>query len=557
VGTATFLDGATTLASSTLTNGQVAFGTAGLGVGSHGITASYGGSAGFAASTSAPLVQTVNQAATQTTLTASANPVSPGQTVTFTATVSPVSPGSGTPGGVVTFLDGTTTLGTGPVISGQGTFPTATLSPGSHSITASYGGDPNFTGSTSAAVIEQVVASPLVISVSESIKVTDTPLVPSMFINVSEAIKVTDTPAIYNTPGGSNIVVQPVDTTTGTSPVKLTFTTVTQPGVTSLTTGSGGPPPPAGFQLGTPAMYYNLTTTAGYTGPIQICINYAGISFQTPPGPRLFHFQNGNWADVTTSVDTTSMIVCGSSSSLSPFALFQSAQSFGIATTTAISAPGVAYGTPAVAMVSVGSASFSTQGSFLASSAAGSLLVTQAPLTISANNASRPYGANNPVLTGTIAGLRNADPITANFATTAVPASPAGADPITPVVLDPQNRLSNYKVTLVSGTLAVVPEVTSLGVTISPSSIPVGQSTTITVTLIGPDMVIPIDPAVLAPVTVTSPVVSDILTNNGVCTPVPGAVPGIATCSMTLTAVEPNGRTLGASFPGARRVLPR
>jgi hypothetical protein len=84
-----------------------------------------------------------------------------------------------------------------------------------------------------------------------------------VFINLSEAIKVTDTPATYNTPSGSGIVVQPVDATTGTSPVKLTFTTVTQPGVTSLTTSSGGPPPPSGFQLGNPAVYYNLTTTAG------------------------------------------------------------------------------------------------------------------------------------------------------------------------------------------------------------------------------------------------------------------------------------------------------
>jgi len=62
-------------------------------------------------------------------------------------------------------------------------------------------------------------------------------------------------------------------------------------------------------------------------------------------------------------------------------------------------------------------------------------------------------------------------------------------------------------------------------------------------------MVIPIDRSVLGPVTLSSPVVSDILTNNGVCTPVPSGAPGIASCVIMVTAVEPNGRTLNATFP--------
>jgi hypothetical protein len=62
---------------------------------------------------------------------------------------------------------------------------------------------------------------------------------------------------------------------------------------------------------------------------------------------------------------------------------------------------------------------------------------------------------------------------------------------------------------------------------------------------------LPNDPSVLAPITVTSPVASDILSNNGVCTPVPSAAPGVASCTITLTSVEPNGRTLNASFSGS------
>jgi len=184
----------------------------------------------------------------------------------------------------------------------------------------------------------------------------------------------------------------------------------------------------------------------------------------------------------------------------------------------------------------------------------GTLTIAPAPLTIAASTASRPYGANNPVLGGVVSGLQNADPITATFTTTAVPASPIGAYPITPVVSDPSNRLRNYTPSLVNGTLSVVQETTTLAVAVLPTSIPVGQSATVTVTLTAPDMVIPIpnDPTVLAPITVTSPSFpSDILSNNGVCTPVPSSIPGVASCTITVTSVEPNGRTLNASFAGS------
>jgi hypothetical protein len=57
----------------------------------------------------------------------------------------------------VTFKDGATTLGTGTLNgSGQATFSTSLLTAGSHSITAVYGGDSDFNGSTSAALIQSV-----------------------------------------------------------------------------------------------------------------------------------------------------------------------------------------------------------------------------------------------------------------------------------------------------------------------------------------------------------------------------------------------------------------
>lgn len=89
----------------------------------------------------------IGQPATTTTVSSSANPSVPGQSLTLTATVTPAS-GSGAPTGSITFSDGSTTLGTVPLTNGQATFTSSTLSVGSHSITAAYSGDSNFQAST-------------------------------------------------------------------------------------------------------------------------------------------------------------------------------------------------------------------------------------------------------------------------------------------------------------------------------------------------------------------------------------------------------------------------
>jgi hypothetical protein len=126
---------------------------------------------------------------------------------------------------------------------------------------------------------------------------------------------------LANTPSGTSVMVQPTDSSTGGNPVTLTFGSVNQAGTTNLATSNSGPMPPAGFALGIPAVYYNLATTAVFTGGISICINYSGIAFASTPD--LFHFEGGAWLDVTTSQDTIHNVVCGSVTSLSPFALFR------------------------------------------------------------------------------------------------------------------------------------------------------------------------------------------------------------------------------------------
>src|SRR5581483_7773083 len=130
--------------------------TTALTTGSHAITVAYSGDGNFAGSTSATLTQTVNPASSTTTVASSVNPSSSGQVVTFTATVNAVAPGAGTPTGTVTFRDGSTNLGTSTLSGNTATFTTSALAVGSHTITAVYAGDTNFTGSTSASLTQTV-----------------------------------------------------------------------------------------------------------------------------------------------------------------------------------------------------------------------------------------------------------------------------------------------------------------------------------------------------------------------------------------------------------------
>lgn len=122
-----------------------------------------------------------------------------------------------------------------------------------------------------------------------------------------------------NTPAGNDVVVQPVDSTTATRPATLTFASVTQAGSTTLTTSAAGPAPPAGFQLGSPPLYYELSTTAVFNGTVEVCIDYTGTSFADEDQLRLLHFESGVWMDTTASLDTAQDVICGVSSSLSPF----------------------------------------------------------------------------------------------------------------------------------------------------------------------------------------------------------------------------------------------
>ncbi len=161
-GTVNFFDGSTSLGSGTLDGTGVAtltVSTLDIAGSPHSITAVYVGDTNFTTSTSPAVSQVVNQtAATNTTVTADANPSVTGQPVTFTATVIPVLTGP-VPTGTVNFFDGSTNIGTG-TLNGTGvatlTISTLDVAGSPHSITAVYVGDANYSTSTSPAISQTV-----------------------------------------------------------------------------------------------------------------------------------------------------------------------------------------------------------------------------------------------------------------------------------------------------------------------------------------------------------------------------------------------------------------
>jgi hypothetical protein len=157
-GTVTLFSDRISITSKSLSGGTATFSTS-LPVGTHNITATYGGDSNFIASTtSTALVQVVNKAMTTTSVTSSLNPSVFGQAVTLTAAVAPILPGAGAPTGSVTFFDGTTSIGSTIVTGGTATLTTSTLPFGVNNITATYLGDPNFNASSSGTLSQTVKA---------------------------------------------------------------------------------------------------------------------------------------------------------------------------------------------------------------------------------------------------------------------------------------------------------------------------------------------------------------------------------------------------------------
>jgi hypothetical protein len=192
-GTVTFENGTTVLGvaivAATSSGAQASFTTSALAIGSYSVTAVYSGDNSFTGSTSVALMQTVGQESTTITLSSSAPTATSGQSLTFTATVTGAD--GGTPTGSVTFMDGTTVLGTAMLSAAssgaQATFTTSTLANGAQTITAVYSGDSTYAASTSA-VLNQTVSTSSSVSSATSLSASALQAAPGQTVTFTATV---------------------------------------------------------------------------------------------------------------------------------------------------------------------------------------------------------------------------------------------------------------------------------------------------------------------------------------------------------------------------------
>jgi hypothetical protein len=153
-GGVSFYDGSTLLGTMALdANAAAGFSTASLSAGTHSIIASFNANGPFAGSTSAPLSVTVTAAATTlarvvVSLDPETNAADGGSTLV--ATVSAL---SGSPRGIVTFLDDGRILGKAVTdASGRASLAIGTPASGIHDLSASFAGEPGFAPAVSPVV---------------------------------------------------------------------------------------------------------------------------------------------------------------------------------------------------------------------------------------------------------------------------------------------------------------------------------------------------------------------------------------------------------------------
>jgi beta-propeller repeat-containing protein len=119
------------------------------------------------------------------------------------------------------------------------------------------------------------------------------------------------------------------------------FPSVTSAGFTTVTTSSTGPAQPVGFIFGTPPIYYDISTTAAYAGPVGVCISYNPLLYSDPTSFSLLHYEGGAWVDHTFYNSPNGGpgfgVICTQVSSLSPFI---------IATRTAVPPPSITITSP-------------------------------------------------------------------------------------------------------------------------------------------------------------------------------------------------------------------
>jgi len=526
-GTVTFYDGTSVLGSATVVNGggsktlnSAAISTSTLAAGSHNIQAVYSGDNVFAGSTSAIVVQVVQTAANATTtvLNASATSAMAGQAIMFTARVTSAS--SGTATGTVTFSDGTSVLAQVTLDgTGQATLTTSSLSPGTHTIAAAYGGDANFLASASAPLTVSIAPAPLVATtttlassadpsaagtlITLTATVTSASGIPTGTVTfqdgsatlatvtlqnglatLSSVVLTTGTHSLSagysgdaNNAAGSGTLTQVVN-----PPAKVATTTnltsSSNPSTygqtitfTATVSGTGGVPSGVvTFSVGTSigAVTLDPSGTAVYTtsslpaGTTTVSAAYSGdTTFGGSTSPLVP--QQVNPAPLTITASSGSMTYGGAVPAITPsYSGFVSGDT-AVSLTTGPTCLTTATNTSPVATYP-STCSGAVASNYTISYVAGTVTVNPAKLTITASSGSMTQGGTPPTITasysGFVAGNTAASLATGpTCSTTATSTSPAATYPST----CSGAVASNYTISYVAGTVKVNPVVNTAG----------------------------------------------------------------------------------------------
>jgi hypothetical protein len=144
---------------------------------------------------------------------------------------------------------------------------------------------------------------------------------------------------------GAGTEIGPDVRVTPTQGSAITFSEVTTGGNTTVTsTNANAVTLPPNLEIaGTGApVYYDVSTTAGFSGPVTVCLAYdpAGLSLSAQQSLVLRHLVGANWVDVTTGVDTVHDQVCGQVTSFSQFVIAQSTVPVNVASQSSFSSKG-------------------------------------------------------------------------------------------------------------------------------------------------------------------------------------------------------------------------
>ena len=205
-----------------------------LTIGNHTVTANFIGSTNYAASSgSLSGGQQVNKANTTTTITSdNPDPSVRGQTITVNYTVAVTAPGMGTPTGNVTVSDGVNSC---MAAAAAGSCNVALTTVGNRTLTATYAGDANFSGSTSADEPHTVNKANTTTTINSN---TPNPSMQNAAVVVTYSVAVT-APGT-GTPTGTVTVSDGVDSCTASVATGSCMITLTTSGMRTLTATYSG-----------------------------------------------------------------------------------------------------------------------------------------------------------------------------------------------------------------------------------------------------------------------------------------------------------------------------